>query len=63
MIAKIIEILSPSTAGSSLIYGVLIVLAVSAIERSDRRASDLSDPQVIVSREWKGQSPTLIETR
>src|SRR5437868_6839013 len=55
MIAKIIEI-------SAKYRGFLILLAVGAIRRIQLDAiPDLSDPQVIVFTEWKGQSPTLIE--
>src|SRR5258708_13102445 len=62
MIAKIIEIAAKYRGFVIIIYGVLLVLAVGAIRRVKLDAiPDLSDPQVIVFTEWKGQSPTLIE--
>src|SRR6266851_57414 len=62
MIAKIIEISAKYRGFVILIYGVLIVLAVGATRRLQLDAiPDLSDPQVIVFTEWKGQSPTLFE--
>ena len=62
MIAKIIEISAKYRGFVIIVYGVLLVLAVGAIRRIQLDAiPDLSDPQVIVFTEWKGQSPTLIE--
>src|SRR5713101_2349263 len=62
MIAKIIEISAKYRGFVIIVYGVLLVLAVGAIRRVQLDAiPDLSDPQVIVFTEWKGQSPTLIE--
>src|SRR6266851_7173408 len=62
MIAKIIEISAKYRGFVIVVYGVLLVLAVGAIRRVQLDAiPDLSDPQVIVFTEWKGQSPTLIE--
>src|SRR5260370_891576 len=62
MIAKIIEVSAKYRGCVIRTYGGLIVLAVGAIRRVQLDAiPDLSDPQVIVFTEWKGQSPTLIE--
>src|SRR5436190_17018459 len=62
MIAKIIEISAKYRGFVILLYGVLILLAIGAIRRVQLDAiPDLSDPQVIIFTEWKGQSPTLIE--
>src|SRR5262245_18511595 len=62
MISWIIEIAAKYRGFVILIYGVLVVLAVGAIRRIKLDAiPDLSDPQVIIFTEWKGQSPTLIE--
>jgi copper/silver efflux system protein len=62
MIARIIEISAKYRGFVVLLYGVLILLAIGAIRRVKLDAiPDLSDPQVIVFTEWKGQSPTLIE--
>src|SRR5258708_13523449 len=62
MIAKIIEISAKYRGFVIIVYGVLLVLAVGAIRRVQLDAiPDLSDPQVIIFTEWKGQSPTLIE--
>src|SRR5882757_7527403 len=62
MIAKIIEISAKYRGFVIIVYGVLLVLAFGAIRRIQLDAiPDLSDPQVIVFTEWKGQSPTLIE--
>src|SRR5258705_13053576 len=61
MIARIIEISAKYRGFVILIYGALLILAVGAIRRIQLDAiPDLSDPQVIVFTEWKGQSPTLI---
>jgi Cu(I)/Ag(I) efflux system membrane protein CusA/SilA len=62
MIAKIIELSAKYRGFVVLVYGVLLLLAVGAIRRIKLDAiPDLSDPQVIIFTEWKGQSPTLIE--
>src|SRR5215470_4883916 len=62
MIAKIIEISAKYRGFVVIVYGVLILLAVGAARRVELDAiPDLSDPQVIVFTEWKGQSPTIIE--
>src|SRR5258707_11243330 len=62
MIAKIIEISAKYRGFVIIVYGVLLILAVGAIRRVQLDAiPDLSDPQVIIFTEWKGQSPTLIE--
>jgi Cu(I)/Ag(I) efflux system membrane protein CusA/SilA len=62
MIARIIELAAKYRGFVILIYAVLMVLAIGAIRRVKLDAiPDLSDPQVIVFTEWKGQSPTLIE--
>src|SRR5882724_2808718 len=62
MIAKIIEISAKYRGFVIVVYGVLLVLAFGAIRRIQLDAiPDLSDPQVIIFTEWKGQSPTLIE--
>src|SRR4051812_25440156 len=62
MIARIIELSAKYRGFVILIYGVLLILAVGAVRRIKLDAiPDLSDPQVIVFTEWKGQSPTLIE--
>src|SRR5258708_19905837 len=62
MIAQIIELSAKYRGFVIIVYGVLLVLAVGAIRRIQLDAiPDLSDPQVIVFTEWKGQSPTLIE--
>ncbi len=45
-----------------LVYGVLVVLGVQAARSVSLDAiPDLSDPQVIVFTEFKGQSPTIVE--
>src|SRR4051812_9456175 len=62
MIARIIELSAKYRGFVIILYGALLVLAVGAIRRVQLDAiPDLSDPQVIVFTEWKGQSPTLIE--
>jgi len=62
MIAKIIELSAKYRGFVVIVYGALILLAVGAVRRVRLDAiPDLSDPQVIVFTEWKGQSPTLIE--
>jgi Cu(I)/Ag(I) efflux system membrane protein CusA/SilA len=62
MIARIIEISAKYRGFVLVIYGALILLAFGALRRVQLDAiPDLSDPQVIVFTEWKGQSPTLIE--
>jgi len=62
MIARIIEISAKYRGFVIVVYGVLLVLAIGAIRRVQLDAiPDLSDPQVIIFTEWKGQSPTLIE--
>src|SRR6266699_2399891 len=62
MIARIIEISAKYRGFVIIVYGVLLVLAVGAIRRIQLDAiPDLSDPQVIVFTEYKGQSPTSIE--
>ena len=45
-----------------LAYGVIVFLAIASVRAVQLDAiPDLSDPQVIVFTEWKGQSPTIIE--
>jgi len=62
MVARIIELSAKYRGFVLLIYGVLIALAFAAVKGVKLDAiPDLSDPQVIVFTEWKGQSPTLIE--
>jgi Cu(I)/Ag(I) efflux system membrane protein CusA/SilA len=62
MIAKIIELSARYRGFVVIVYGALILLAFGALRRVKLDAiPDLSDPQVIVFTEWKGQSPTLIE--
>src|SRR5262245_62831706 len=62
MIAKIIELSAKYRWFVIIVYAVLVVLAIGATRRVELDAiPDLSDPQVIVFTEWKGQSPTLIE--
>src|SRR4051812_49211483 len=62
MIDRIIELSAKYRGFVLLFYAALIVLAFGAMRRVQLDAiPDLSDPQVIVFTEWKGQSPTLIE--
>src|SRR3954451_818379 len=62
MIARIIELSAKYRGLVIIVYGALILLAIGAIRRIQLDAiPDLSDPQVIIFTEWKGQSPTLIE--
>jgi Cu(I)/Ag(I) efflux system membrane protein CusA/SilA len=62
MIARIIEISAKYRGFVIMLYAALVVLAVGAVRGVQLDAiPDLSDPQVIVFTEWKGQSPTLIE--
>src|SRR3954453_10576248 len=62
MIARIIELSAKYRGFVLLFYAALIVLAFGAMRRVQLDAiPDLSDPQVIIFTEWKGQSPTLIE--
>ena len=62
MIARIIEISAKYRGFVVILYGALIVLGLGALRGVKLDAiPDLSDPQVIVFTEWKGQSPTLIE--
>jgi copper/silver efflux system protein len=62
MISRVIELCAKYRGLVFLVYGALIVLAVAAARRVQLDAiPDLSDPQVILFTEWKGQSPTLIE--
>ena len=62
MIARVIELCAKHRGLVFLVYGTLILLSVAAAKRLQLDAMpDLSDPQVILYTEWKGQSPTLIE--
>jgi len=62
MIARIIEISAKYRWFVILVYAVLVLLSVGAARGVQLDAiPDLSDPQVIIFTEWKGQSPTLIE--
>ena len=62
MIARVIELCAKYRGLVFLVYGALIVLSVTLAKRVQLDAiPDLSDPQVIIFTEWKGQSPTLIE--
>jgi copper/silver efflux system protein len=62
MIARVIELSAKYRGLVFLVYGALTVLAVIAAKRVQLDAiPDLSDPQVILFTEWKGQSPTRIE--
>src|SRR5215468_10834527 len=62
MIARILSLSAKYRGLVLFAYAVLIALAVAAVRRMKLDAiPDLSDPQVIVFTEWKGQSPTLVE--
>ena len=62
MVSRIIELAAKFRGFVLLIYAVLIGLAFGAVKGMQLDAiPDLSDPQVIIFTEWKGQSPTLIE--
>jgi Cu(I)/Ag(I) efflux system membrane protein CusA/SilA len=62
VIARVIECCARYRGLVFLVYGTLTALAVVAVKRVQLDAiPDLSDPQVILFTEWKGQSPTLIE--
>jgi copper/silver efflux system protein len=62
VIARVIELCAKHRGLVFLVYGTLIVLAMTLARRVQLDAiPDLSDPQVIIFTEWKGQSPTLIE--
>ncbi|HKQ71700.1 MAG TPA: efflux RND transporter permease subunit [Polyangiaceae bacterium] len=62
MIARIIELSAKYRSFVILVYAALVVIAIGAMRRVKLDAiPDLSDPQVIVFTEWKGQSPTLVE--
>ena len=62
MIARIIDLSAKYRGLVIVAYGLLVVIAIAATKRMQLDAiPDLSDPQVIVFTEWKGQSPTLIE--
>src|SRR5262247_4810558 len=62
MVSRVIELAAKFRGFVLLIYAVLIGLAFGALKGMQLDAiPDLSDPQVIVFTEWKGQSPTLIE--
>src|SRR5262249_43926103 len=62
MVARILSLSTKYRGLVLLTYVTLIALALFAVKRMKLDAiPDLSDPQVIVFTEWKGQSPTLIE--
>jgi copper/silver efflux system protein len=62
MIARAIEWCAKHRGLVLLVYGALVVLSFAAAKRVELDAiPDLSDPQVIIFTEWKGQSPTLVE--
>jgi Cu(I)/Ag(I) efflux system membrane protein CusA/SilA len=62
MISRVIEFCARYRGLVFLVYGTLVVLSVTVAKRVQLDAiPDLSDPQVIIFTEWKGQSPTLVE--
>jgi copper/silver efflux system protein len=62
MIARIIDLSAKYRGLVILVYAALVIVALAMAKRIKLDAiPDLSDPQVIVFTEWKGQSPTLIE--
>ncbi len=62
MIGRIIDLSAKYRGLVFLVYAGLILFGVHALRSVHLDAiPDLSDPQVIVFTEWKGQSPTLIE--
>jgi Cu(I)/Ag(I) efflux system membrane protein CusA/SilA len=62
MIARIIELSAKHRGMVIAFYAVLVAVAIAASKHMKLDAiPDLSDPQVIVFTEWKGQSPTLVE--
>src|SRR5262247_3024368 len=62
MISRIIDLSAKYRGIVILAYAALVLFAIGATKRLQLDAiPDLSDPQVIVFTEWKGQSPTLVE--
>jgi Cu(I)/Ag(I) efflux system membrane protein CusA/SilA len=62
MIARIIELSAKYRGFVIVFYAALIALALVVTKRMKLDAiPDLSDPQVIIFTEWKGQSPTIVE--
>jgi copper/silver efflux system protein len=62
VIARILEASAKHRAVVFVVYAALVLAAVTAARRVQLDAiPDLSDPQVIVFTEYKGQSPTIVE--
>jgi copper/silver efflux system protein len=62
MIDRILTLSAKHRGLVFLVYAVLVVLGVNAARNVPLDAiPDLSDPQVIVFTEYKGQSPTIVE--
>ena len=62
MIDRILELSAKYRGLVFLVYGAILLLAVSAARGVQLDAiPDLSDPQVILFTEYKGQSPTIVE--
>jgi len=62
MVARIIEYCARNRLAVLLAVAVVFIASIGAIRRVQLDAvPDLGDPQVIVSTQWMGRAPTLIE--